>query len=140
VLPAGASAQTWVERLPNDLAKLRRFCEHLAAQGELRTCHEASGAGYVIHRALTGWRYHCDVIAPSLIPTKPGVQRTHDKHDAVQLARLYCVFRPIPFTDFAPSRSPISVQAVQSFRSKPFTHFGRCRSPVAVQAAQGVTR
>jgi transposase len=29
------------------------------------------------------------VIAPSLIPTKPGVQRKHDTHDAVQLARLY---------------------------------------------------
>lgn len=29
------------------------------------------------------------MIAPSLIPTKPGVKRKHDKHDAAQLARLY---------------------------------------------------
>ena len=29
------------------------------------------------------------MIAPSLIPTKPGVQRKHDKFDASQLARLY---------------------------------------------------
>jgi transposase len=35
------------------------------------------------------WGYSCEVIAPSLIPTKPGVQRKHDKHDAAQLARLY---------------------------------------------------
>jgi transposase len=89
VLPSGALAPTRVERLPSDLAKLRRFCERLAAEGELRACYEASGAGYVLHRAMTAWGVHCDVIAPSLIPTKPGVQRKHDKHDAVQLARLY---------------------------------------------------
>jgi len=89
VLPAGAPAPTRVERLPNDLAKLRRFCERLAAQGDVRACYEASGAGYVLHRALREWGYPCDVIAPSLIPTKPGHQRKHDKHDAAQLARLY---------------------------------------------------
>jgi len=89
VLPEGAPAPSRVERLPNDLAKLRRFCERLVAQGELRACYEASGAGYVLQRALGEWGYQCDVIAPSLIPTKPGQQRKHDKYDAVQLARLY---------------------------------------------------
>ena len=43
----------------------------------------------MVHRALRDWGYHCDVIAPSLIPTKPGQQRKHDKYDAAQLARLY---------------------------------------------------
>lgn len=89
VLPEGAPAPTRVERLPNDLTKLRRFCERLAAEGALRACYEASGAGYVIHRAMRDWGYPCDVIAPSLIPTKPGQQRKHDKYDAAQLARLY---------------------------------------------------
>ena len=89
VLPADAVAPTRLERLPNDLAKLRRFFDRLAQHGELRACYEASGAGYVLQRAIQAWGYHCDVIAPSLIPTKPGVQRKHDKHDAVQLARLY---------------------------------------------------
>ena len=89
VLPSGAPAPTRVERLPNDLAKVRRFCERLAVQGELRACYEASGAGYVIHRVMRDWGIHCDVIAPSLIPTKPGQQRKHDKYDAAQLARLY---------------------------------------------------
>ncbi|MDQ8165734.1 MAG: IS110 family transposase [Gemmatimonadota bacterium] len=92
VLPAGAVAPTRVERLPNDLAKLRRFCERLGAPGEgteVRACYEASGAGYVLHRAFTSWGIHCDVIAPSLIPTKPGHQRKHDAYDAAQLARLY---------------------------------------------------
>jgi transposase len=78
-----------VDRLPNDLSKLHRYIDRLAAQGPLRICYEASGAGYVLQRALQEWGYACEVIAPSLIPTKPGVQRKHDKYDAVQLARLY---------------------------------------------------
>ena len=90
VLSAGAAAPTRVDKLSSDLAKLRRYFERLARDGsELRACYEASGAGYVLHRAMREWGYACDVIAPSLIPTKPGVQRKHDKHDAVQLARLY---------------------------------------------------
>src|SRR6266545_6633863 len=89
VLPDGTPAPTRLDRLPNDLAKLHRYCDRLAEQGELRACYEASGAGYVLHRAMREWGYTCDVIAPSLIPTKPGVQRKHDKHDAVQLARLH---------------------------------------------------
>ena len=38
---------------------------------------------------MRAWGYSCEVIAPSLIPIKPRVQRKHDKYDAGQLARLY---------------------------------------------------
>ena len=89
VLPDDAPAPTRVDRLPNDLGKLRRYCERLAEQGELRACYEASGAGYVLHREMRQWGSACDVIAPSLIPIRPGVQRKHDTHDAVPLARLH---------------------------------------------------
>ncbi len=61
----------------------------LAQGGEIRACYEASGAGYVIHRAMKEWGYSSDVIAPSLIPKRPGVQRKHDKRDAADLARFY---------------------------------------------------
>ena len=67
----------------------------MAQDSEVRACCEASGAGYVLHRAMREWGYACDVIAPSLIPKRPGVQRKHDKYDkydkydAAELARLY---------------------------------------------------
>jgi transposase len=89
VLPAGANAPTRLERLPNDLAKLKKWIDRVARDGEIRACYEASGAGYVLHRALREWGYACDVIAPSLIPKRPGVQRKHDKRDATDLARLH---------------------------------------------------
>ena len=94
VLPADATAPTRIDKYPNDFAKLRRVFERQAKDGEIRACYEASGAGYVLQRAMQGWGYHCDVIAPSLIPVKPGVQRKHDKYDAGQLARLYRADEP----------------------------------------------
>lgn len=78
-----------VQQLPNDLRKLRRFFQRWQARGEIRACYEASGAGYVLHRELTGWGLHCDVVAPSLTPVRPGEQRKHDRRDAIQLGRLY---------------------------------------------------
>lgn len=89
VLPAEAAAPTQVDRLPHDWRKLRAYLARLAQPGELRCCYEASGAGYVLQRQLTQWGYHCEVVAPSLIPQRPGHQRKHDRYDARQLARLY---------------------------------------------------
>jgi hypothetical protein len=89
VLPAGSKTPTRLERLPNDLPKLKQWIDRVARDGEIRACYEASGAGYVLHRALREWGYACEVIAPSLIPKRAGVQRKHDKRDATDLARLY---------------------------------------------------
>ncbi len=89
VLPDGAKAPSRLDRLPNDLPKLKRWLDRIARDGEIRACYEASGAGYVIHRAMKEWGYSSEVIAPSLIPKRPGVQRKHDKRDAADLARFY---------------------------------------------------
>ncbi len=82
VLPSDAAAPIRVDKLANDLRKLRRYLEKLGPVASLRACYEASGAGYVLHREFATWGIACTVIAPSLIPIKPGVQRKHDKYDA----------------------------------------------------------
>ena len=89
VLPQSAKTPTRLEKLANDLPKLKKWIERVARDGEIHACYEASGAGYVLHRALAEWGYACDVIAPSLIPKRSGVHRKHDKRDAADLARLY---------------------------------------------------
>ena len=89
VLPAHAAAPTRVDQLPNEIPKLRRYLDRLAEGGTVLACYDASGAGYVLPRALASWGYACVVIAPSVVPTKPGVQRQHDRYDATQLARLF---------------------------------------------------
>jgi transposase len=78
-----------VDRLPNDHRKLRRYFERMAAEGSVRACYEASGAGYVLQRALTEWGIPCEFAAPSLIPTGPGDRRKHDRRDAIELARHF---------------------------------------------------
>lgn len=75
--------------LPADLIKVRRLFRRLAQTGPVRSCYEASGAGFVLQRVLTDDGFHCDVIAPSLIPRRPGDRRKTDRLDAVMLARLY---------------------------------------------------
>ena len=78
-----------VQRLSGDLNATRRLFRRLARQGTPRACYEASGAGYVLQRALTRDGFHCEVIAPSLIPRKPGDRRKTDRLDAIKLAEYY---------------------------------------------------
>jgi transposase len=52
VLPESAEKPTIVKQLPNDERALRRFLARVAKDGELRCCYEASGAGYVLQRAI----------------------------------------------------------------------------------------
>ena len=89
VFEGGKREPEVVQQLANEGRKLRRFFERWSKRGEIRSCYEASGAGYVLHREVTEWGHGCEVIAPSLIPTRPGERRKHDRKDATQLARLY---------------------------------------------------
>ena len=85
----GDSQEAEVITLSSDLMKVRRLLRRLAKKGTVHSCYEASGAGFVLQRALTRDGFHCDVIAPSLIPRRPGDRRKIDHLDALMLARLY---------------------------------------------------
>ena len=50
--------------------------------------YEAGPCGYWLYRYLSKKGYDCWVVAPSLIPRKPGDRVKTDRRDAVQLARL----------------------------------------------------
>lgn len=78
-----------VIKLSSDLRKVRRLFHRLSEKAPVRACYEASGAGFVIQRVLSNDGFHCEVIAPSLIPRKPGDRRKTDRLDAVMLAKLY---------------------------------------------------
>ena len=85
----GDAVEPEVVRLPGDLNAARRLFRRLAKSGAPRACYEASGAGYVLQRTLDHDGFHCDVIAPSLVPSLPGDHRKTDRLDAVHLARMY---------------------------------------------------
>ncbi len=54
----------------------------------LQVAYEAGPCGYGLYRYLTGKGVACQVVAPSLIPRKPGDKVKTDRRDAVTLARL----------------------------------------------------
>ena len=45
--------------------------------------------GYELHRLLTSLGVKCEVIAPALVPKKPGDRVKTDRRDCRRLARLY---------------------------------------------------
>jgi transposase len=69
-----------------DLDKLIRRLQ--AKTSTLVFAYEAGPCGYTLHRDLTGQGFTCHVVAPSLIPKKPGDKVKTDRRDAVELARL----------------------------------------------------
>jgi len=75
--------------LENKTKLIANYLKKLSEQFQLKICYEASGSGYHFQRLLQSWSYHCDVIAPSLIPKKAGDRRKNDFRDARELSRNY---------------------------------------------------
>jgi transposase len=69
-----------------DIDQLVRKLQSNAQQ--LVFVYEAGPCGYWLSRYLTNKGHRCHVVAPSLIPKKPGDRVKTDRRDAVQLARL----------------------------------------------------
>src|SRR5215467_12492232 len=54
-------------------AAMRKLVAKLAAKyDKLTFCYEAGPTGYGLYRLITSLGYDCIVVAPSLIPKKPG--------------------------------------------------------------------
>lgn len=68
---------------------VRKLLGKLGASESLRVCYEAGPTGYTLYWQLTALGVACDVIAPSLIPTKAGDRVKTDRKDALRLARAY---------------------------------------------------
>ncbi len=86
--PASAPV-TWTARNePRTIDRLRRKLER-AAPGHIECCYEAGPCGYALQRRLQRARLRCQVIAPALVPRKPGDRIKTDRRDARKLAELH---------------------------------------------------
>src|ERR1700741_1807383 len=72
---------------PEAIAKL--VTQLRRGTGRLAFCYEAGPCGYTICRQLRELKQDCQVVAPSLIPKKPGERVKTDRRDALSLARLH---------------------------------------------------
>jgi transposase len=79
---------TW--QVANEPQAVRRLVRKLEreAPGPVRVCYEAGPCGYALQRQVTTPRVSCQVIAPALIPRKPGDRIKTNRRDARKLAEL----------------------------------------------------
>jgi len=68
---------------------VERVLRKLGKPQELKVCYEAGPTGYALYWQLTQLGFECEVIAPSLAPSKPGDRVKTDRRDAERLARSY---------------------------------------------------
>ena len=79
---------TW--QLANEPTAVRRLVRKLEreAPGPVRVFYEAGPCGYALQRQLVTSRVRCEVIAPALIPRKPGERIKTNRRDARKLVEL----------------------------------------------------
>jgi len=72
--------------LPYDHAVVGRA---LARWPGVRVCYEAGPTGFGLYRQLRERGFACQVVAPGLVPARPGERVKTDRRDARKLARLH---------------------------------------------------
>jgi len=78
----------WGE-IENRPEAVKRLLARLSAVGErLRLCYEAGPCGYELYRRIVAAGHDCAVVAPALIPRKPGERIKTNRRDSLSLARL----------------------------------------------------
>jgi transposase len=88
VAEAGGGPPALHGTVPNTELAVARLVRHLAGRwGNVAFCYEAGPCGYGIYRLIRSMGQDCVVIAPSLIPRKPGERIKTDNRDALTLAR-----------------------------------------------------
>ena len=71
-------------------AAVERLVRKLAGRyGKLQFCYEAGPTGYGLYRQIQALGHTCLVVAPALIPKRPGERVKTNRRDAVTLARLH---------------------------------------------------
>lgn len=78
-------------RIRNDGESVRRFVKKVVKQsdGAVEICYEAGPCGFHLKRQIESHGAKCEVVAPSLIPVKPGEHIKTDRRDAKKLLELY---------------------------------------------------
>ena len=75
--------------IENAGASTAKLVKKLAAKYQRLTfCYEAGPTGYEVYRQIKSLGHECVVVAPSLIPKRPGDRVKTNRRDAISLAKL----------------------------------------------------
>ncbi|GMA65075.1 IS110 family transposase [Alicyclobacillus fastidiosus] len=82
-------AARYYGEVPNTPEAVRKLFSKLGNASEIEACYEAGPTGYELQRLLTQLGVRCIVVAPTLIPKRPGERIKTDRRDALRLAQLF---------------------------------------------------
>lgn len=88
VFEAGEAVRS-LGKIPNRPESIRKLMRRLGPARGLRACYEAGPTGYGVYWQLTSMGIECKVVAPTLVPSKPGDRIKTDRRDAEKLARSF---------------------------------------------------
>ncbi len=77
------------DRIANTPEEVRHLVSRWGDRTAVRACYEAGPGGYELQRLFTALGVDCAVIAPALIPRRPGERVKTDRRDARKLCRLF---------------------------------------------------
>ena len=87
VARSGRGKPEYFGEIKNSVAAVRKLLRRLSPDGEvLQICYEAGPCGYGLYRQIKSLGHDCEVVAPSLIPRKPGERMKTDRRDGLKLA------------------------------------------------------
>jgi transposase len=76
--------------ISSEPASVASMVAKLSKRGaKLHFCYEAGPTGYGLYRQIIELGHDCVVVAPSLVPRRPGGRVKTNRRDAVSLARLH---------------------------------------------------
>jgi transposase len=88
VANAGSAEVRHVGKVAGELNAVARALRRLEKDGRrLHIVYEAGPCGFVLQRHLSRLGFECQVVAPSLIPKRPGERIKTDRRDSLKLAR-----------------------------------------------------
>ena len=80
----------YLGEIENQPGPIERMIKKLGRRyGKLRVCFEAGPTGYGLYRQMQALGHDCLVVAPALIPRRPGDRIKTNRRDAMTLARLH---------------------------------------------------
>jgi len=89
VADASGGQARYFGEIANRPGAISKLMKRLSPDGEVVSyCYEAGPCGYGLYRQIRDAGHECAVVAPSLIPTRPGDRVKTDRRDSESLARL----------------------------------------------------
>jgi len=87
---AGRDPSRFVGTIGPDIHALFKVLAHAGDPTQVSVVYEAGPTGHGLYRELCRRGYLCQIIAPSLIPRRPGERVKNDRRDCVRRRTLSC--------------------------------------------------